>query len=533
MVLPAASRVLASSAITVLMGLTLTVAPVRGDDQHTLATTFTSADVGFAEGGIRTSMVEKFDGMRAYLGTKAPIIRVDLDWAGLEPQSCPGPCDGGLDWAKVDTVVNAANSRDIRVLVVLAYAPSWATGHTDGGWFPSSTHDTDWVDVVDAAVRHFGDRVQAYEVWNEPNLAQFGNYGNAPTRQQQIADRKARYWQLVKLAYPTIKRSCPSCAVLAGASAPAGDAPTSDEMTNNPNTAASWLQAGYAAGDRAYFDALAYHPYPAANSGLGPGDAQCDYYFWSGFGPPFYTDPSTGKKCGGELAAVREVMVSNGDSAKKIWGTEYGYPTQGAGLPYVPLAMVHNYLIEGVYMWRALDYTGPLFLYSYMDAGVDPDESCAIDSSSPECHFGVVTASRPGIPGTPKEPLYSGLGAALRGEYQSSLTFNQALRQLSALRSPDGRFYLWLQGDGNLVLYQDGNPPAVLWKVVDKNGTRLVMQADGVLVLQNAQQQPVWSTNTYQGPDKTVTLKLQNDGNLVLYRDADGEAIWDTGTWGH
>jgi polysaccharide biosynthesis protein PslG len=531
-----ARRAVASLAVATLLPFAIGAPSARAEGPRTLSSVFSSTDVGFSEGGIRTSMVDKFDGMRAYLGDRPPIVRVDLNWPGVEPVSCPGPCDAGLNWDQIDTVVDAANARDMRVLVVLAYAPSWATGHTDGGWFPTSDHDADWVDIVDATVRHLGSRVQAYEVWNEPNIEQFGDYGNALTRQQRIAERQARYWQLVRLAYPTVKHSCPSCTVLAGASSPWGDPPTAEEMTDDPNTAASWLKAGYALGSGGYFDALAYHPYPASNSGLGPNDSQCDYHFWSGFGPPFYTDPATGKKCGGELAAVREVMVSNGDSAKKIWGTEYGYPTQGAGFPYVSLAMVRNFLIEGVYMWRAVDYTGPLFIYSYMDAGVDPDEPCAIDSSSFECHMGLVTASRPGAPGTPKEPLYSGLGAALRGEYQSSLTFNQVLRQLTALRSTDGRFYLWLQGDGNLVLYQAPTattPAVVLWKVVNKNATRLIMQADGVLVLQNGQQQPVWATDTYQGPDHTVTLVLQNDGDLVLYRDSDGRPLWDTGTWGH
>jgi hypothetical protein len=150
--------------------------------------------------------------------------------------------------------------------------------------------------------------------------------------------------------------------------------------------------------------------------------------------------------------------------------------------------------------------------------------------------MGVVTATRPGVPSVPKEPLYSGLGMALRGDFPSRLTFNQALRQLSALRSDDGRFYLWLQADGNLVLYQAATsttPSIVLWKVVNKNGTRLIMQADGNLVLYNARQQAVWDAQSYQGPDRTATLILQNDGNLVLYRDSDGAVIWSTNTSGH
>src|SRR6266545_720268 len=203
-------------------------------------------------------MVDEFDGMDSYVGMKKPIVRVDLDWGHVESTSCANPCQGGLQWDVIVPIVDAASARGMRVLVVLAYAPPWATGHDTGKWFP--TNDADWVDIVDNAVRHLGNRVQAYEVWNEPNITQFADYGTATTRRQRIADRKRRYWELVKLAYPVVKRSCATCTVLAGASASAGDPPTATEVNDNPNTAASWLRAGYAAGARRFFDALTYHP---------------------------------------------------------------------------------------------------------------------------------------------------------------------------------------------------------------------------------------------------------------------------------
>jgi hypothetical protein len=47
-------------------------------------------------------------------------------------------------------------------------------------------------------------------------------------------------------------------------------------------------------------------------------------------------------------------------------------------------------LEEGVRMWRALDYTGPLFLYSYRDS-----QSCAPASGDPECHFLIDATGHP------------------------------------------------------------------------------------------------------------------------------------------
>ena len=54
----------------------------------------------------------------------------------------------------------------------------------------------------------------------------------------------------------------------------------------------------------------------------------------------------------------------------------------------------------------------------------------------------------------------------------------------------------------------------------------LTMQLDGNLVMYGAGQ-PVWSSNTYGGPDVSY-LVLQNDGNLAIYRQ--GPAAWSTGT---
>ncbi|HET9053433.1 MAG TPA: hypothetical protein VFM90_04630, partial [Cyclobacteriaceae bacterium] len=63
--------------------------------------------------------------------------------------------------------------------------------------------------------------------------------------------------------------------------------------------------------------------------------------------------------------------------------------------------------------------------------------------------------------------------------------------------SPNGKFYLIFQGDKNLVLYKrtpDGEKP--LWATATNNRVnRCVMQGDGNLVLYN-NNNPVWATNT-------------------------------------
>ncbi|MFI9510211.1 hypothetical protein [Nocardia sp. NPDC052566] len=342
------------------------------------AAPFGSADVGFAEGSSPSGadLEQRLTGMQQVMGSQQPLLRLDLDWWYVEDQQ-----GAALRWDRVDPAVDAAAARGMKVLLVLAYAPPWANGgHSNDKWFP--VRDRDWSSIVDRTVAHFGNKVHAYEVWNEPNFVSFGNYGS---------DRKTRYWQLVRIAKQRVKARCSTCVVLAGASG--GGTP---ESGGNPNESAVWLDWAYTHGYKLDFDAVAHHPYPAWSSGKGPADPECVNRWWNMFGPA-----AESPVCG-ELALVHSVMVERGDSGKKIWATEFGYPTEG--LSSIPSReIIRNYLVQGVNMWRSLPYTGPLFLYSYRDR-------CS-DATDPECHFGMVTDTF-----TAKEPITADLGRALRGD---------------------------------------------------------------------------------------------------------------------
>ncbi|MFI5935089.1 hypothetical protein [Actinoplanes sp. NPDC051494] len=456
---------------------------------------FSSADVGFAEGSATAGLVGRLDAMDAYVGDRKPILRLDLNWQGVQPTAGATP-----DFSALDPVVDAAYARGIRVDLILAYSARWANGGKDINWFP--TDDNAWRSIVDSTVRYFGDKVAAYEVWNEPNFTKFGQYADG-----SVAARRLRYWQLTKMAYERVHANCSDCVVLAGASG-AGDAISA---TRNDNESAQWLDWAYANGYGTYFDAVAHHPYPAWNMGRSPSRAECATRWWAMFGP-------ADEKCG-ELAAVRAVMVKRGDSAKKIWGTEFGYPTEGTEMTIKPNAtQIRDHLEEGIRTWRALDFTGPLFVYSFQDSpGCTP-------TTSAECHFGLTTTA-----GTPKQPIYDDVKKALTDSWQRTLAPGRSLHPQSALRSADGRFQLWLQGDGNLVLYMGS---AVLWKKTGLKGVKLTNSTNGNLVLLDAAGSTVWSTGT--STKGQSDLNLQNDGNLVLYpRSTPTKASWSTGTWGH
>lgn len=99
----------------------------------------------------------------------------------------------------------------------------------------------------------------------------------------------------------------------------------------------------------------------------------------------------------------------------------------------------------------------------------------------------------------------------------------------ASISSCDGRFSLVVQGDGNLVHYQNGG--GALWHTQTHGQVAgsLEMQADGNLVLYAPNGTPMWHANTHGNPG--TWLKVQNDGNLVLTNGF--VALWHAGTGGH
>lgn len=469
-----------------LLLATLTAAvhamPAQADSAPPSApSVYTSADVGFNLGHFGPDVDRRLDGIANFLPGTSPVVRIGLNWWYVEPcRGCP------LSWDRLDAQVNAAVARGMRVLLILAYAPPWANGHDTTVWFP--TNDNDWASIIDRALQRYGTKVQAFEVWNEPNhIGVFGNYDTDP---------RARYWQLVRIAYERVHAACPTCTVVAGGSARGVMTPDDD-----PGKAPSqWLQWAYANGYGGFFDAVALHPYSDWD---GPAKPQCARPWENLFGPPDQSVPC------GELARVRSVMVSNGDGAKKIWATEIGYPAVAGS---VTVQQARYNMLLSVRMWRMLSYTGPYIVYTYQDP-------CA-DSADSQCPFGVVTTSF-----QPKEPLFTDLSVALR--HSSTLATGQRMQSGDApLRSVDGRYALTLQSDGNLVLSR--NDGVTLWSTRTTSGSRLTNQDDGNLVLRTADGTPLWSSGTWAGGPSH--LFLQNDGNLVLRRNSDLQPTWSSGT---
>lgn len=116
---------------------------------------------------------------------------------------------------------------------------------------------------------------------------------------------------------------------------------------------------------------------------------------------------------------------------------------------------------------------------------------------------------------------------------QSTLVTGQTLASGQVLTSPDARYELAMQTDGNLVL-SVANPGGVPRPVFSSGtggnpGATATLEPTGDLVVNNAQGVPVWGTNS--SAKGCANLDVQDDGNLVLY--ASGANVWSANSTQH
>ncbi|WP_234111702.1 bulb-type lectin domain-containing protein [Chryseobacterium sp. R2A-55] len=97
------------------------------------------------------------------------------------------------------------------------------------------------------------------------------------------------------------------------------------------------------------------------------------------------------------------------------------------------------------------------------------------------------------------------------------------------MRSMNGVFTLRFQNDGNLVLYKNGNNPIWASQTHGNASKKFRFQDDGNLVIYDAADSAIWASNT-NGKNGSYMV-LQDDGNLVIYT-INNQPVWATNTGG-
>ena len=314
--------------------------PVALSYNLTTAINESSTTVGIADSDLygmsQADIVATFDQMQS-LGVNT--VRVLVPWGDIYKVPPGDPLEFFFppDWSKVDFIVQEAESRNMSVLGVLNATPYW--GGQDGsgclGCYGAAPDPQKFAAFAALAAQRFGDKVSAYEVWNEPNyVASWGPEIDA-----------VAYTELLKQAYTAIKGANASATVVAGV---LGTVTTFGGITMD---ARDFVETMYANGAQGFFDALSIHPYQYTTK-FGEGG-----YSWD--------KPWNANSPLEQMIAIRQLMIDNGDEALRIWATEYGLPTGGpnAVTPGQQAQFVEDFLNA----WSELDYAGPSFIYTTRD----------------------------------------------------------------------------------------------------------------------------------------------------------------------
>jgi hypothetical protein len=282
------------------------------------------------------------------------VHRLAVYWWDVQ---CRGA--GVWDWAKYDAVVNAFNAKGIRVILTPVGSPNWARvlirrtptdpanpcKNTDARGLGPFAHPDNYpawtVFIRQLALHYRASNPLGYEIWNEQNSRDFWDAVGNPNRPPSMfqAPSPSLWAALYCRAVRQIDVSDPGRLVGVGGLA----VHTRNRRDANGRLqdmrSSAFLQAAYTARSsrcpntrtHSYsFDFVGYHPYAFSS-------------YYNGANPAIGNTPAMV-----ELRAVRGVMRARGQGRRKIWNTEWGFPSNWNGITPARQADLirreHNYL---------------------------------------------------------------------------------------------------------------------------------------------------------------------------------------------
>ena len=155
--------------------------------------------------------IEGVEGGAAWASAPFGALRLwdnGTGWSQIETSK------GQFRWDNLELALQNANSKGMTdILYVLGTTPEWAAKEVNPDDYPqpgaasAPANLEDWDEWVTAVVTKYGDRIPAYQIWNEANLSNF--YNGTP---EEMAE-------LTKRAYDIIKANNPDALVVAASPA--------------------------------------------------------------------------------------------------------------------------------------------------------------------------------------------------------------------------------------------------------------------------------------------------------------------------
>jgi hypothetical protein len=330
-------------------------------------------------------------------GLEVTMIRNDINWESVEVSK------GVYNFDYYDNKTDQLLFQDIASLYIIDYSNCLYNsmpknqGYDCYLYVPRNSTQfesfkTAYGNYVYQVVSHYKGKVNYFELWNEPN--EFW--------QPLIGDELQvnQYIELMKEGYNRAKEANPDAIIL---SAGIG--------TWDVNLIDQYIKNYYAKGAKDYFHIRSIHPY-------------C--YF-----DQTYPLVEQGKTCEPieNIADIKQIMDYYNDSDKKIWITEYGYPTDGCSTwdDYCePTLSEDNQNTRMINLFSTLNqnysYVTGFFWYDYMD---DCETGNPLDI---ECRFGLV---RSDLSKKPAYYTYQNLSSSPLVNNSSNSTSNQTATNVS------------------------------------------------------------------------------------------------------
>lgn len=207
-----------------------------------------------------------------------PWVKLYADWDGSDPQ------------ALVDQAIQRYPG--VKILLRIDKSPGGARTGDDNNPIRADQLQS----YLRGLVPRLRGKVQAYELFNEPNLKYEWNANIAGGSGMPSA---TGYTRILQAAYPVIKELDPSATVVSGGLSTAGEGGPGSVGDLN------FIDGMYNAGARGSFDVLGIHPYG---------------------GPCTWDATSCSDSVHFRRAEdQRNRVVSRGDSDRKLWATEFGW----------------------------------------------------------------------------------------------------------------------------------------------------------------------------------------------------------------
>jgi polysaccharide biosynthesis protein PslG len=297
-------------------------------------------------------------------------IKQQVEWDAVEL------APGQFDWSELDAIINTASINGLKIMIGVVHAPTFYRSPSSG--LTPADPTTFGTFMRNVASRYAG-RVQAYELWNEENLSREMGVGNVDP---------SRYLPLLEAGYTGVKAGDFNALGLIGAPSPTG--------VNIPGQSIDdllYLQQLYALNNgevKGFYDALSAHPSGFSNPpNCTPATPQCSLSGGFNNHDSFFAFT--------RVSQYRNLMSQQGEGAKKIWFTEYGYcsnPSPPPGFEYcasIDESTQSSFLVQAFQMARALDYVAGMMQWNL-------NLQLAVPQSDEQWGFGIVRSDWSGRP---------------------------------------------------------------------------------------------------------------------------------------